>query len=80
MDMTDPTGGRATGRCRITLNGTPHELADATTIARLLEDQGMAGGRVAVEVNQAIVPRGEHDRHELRDGDRVEIVHALGGG
>jgi sulfur carrier protein len=40
----------------------------------------MAGRRVAVEVNQAIVPRGAHGRHRLQDGDRVEIVHALGGG
>ena len=39
-----------------------------------------AGRRVAVEVNGEIVPRGRHNGHTLADGDRVEIVHALGGG
>jgi sulfur carrier protein len=33
-----------------------------------------------VEVNQAIVPRSQHDTHALRHGDKVEIVHAIGGG
>lgn len=80
MDTPDASGRPAPGRCRITLNGAPHELAAGTTIAGLLEERGMAGRRVAVEVNQAIVPRGAHGRHRLQDGDRVEIVHALGGG
>jgi sulfur carrier protein len=80
MDTTDLVERGAPRRCRITLNGAPHELAAGSTIARLLEDQGMAGRRVAVEVNQAIVPRSAHGQHELGDGDRVEIVHALGGG
>lgn len=80
MDTTDQTDQRAPGRCRITVNGAPHELAAGSTIARLLEDQGMAGRRVAVEVNHAIVPRSAHGQYQLDDGDRVEIVHALGGG
>lgn len=80
MDNTDLADQGAPGRCRITLNGAPHELAAGSTITRLLEDQGMAGRRVAVEVNQAIVPRSAHGQHQLRDGDRVEIVQALGGG
>lgn len=80
VDTTNTTDRRAAGRCRITLNGVPHELAAGSTIARLLEGQGMGCRRVAVEVNQEIVPRSAHGRHELVDGDRVEIVQALGGG
>lgn len=80
MDTTPPNDEREAGCCRITLNGVPHAVAAGSTIARLLEDQGMGGRRVAVEVNQAIVPRGAHGRHQLVDGDRVEIVQALGGG
>lgn len=80
MDNPDPTRQGAARPCRITLNGAPHELAAGSTIARLLQAQGMAGRRVAVEVNHAIVPRGDHERHVLVEGDRVEIVHALGGG
>ena len=46
----------------------------------LLNDEGLAGRRVAIEVNGEIVPRSLHDTHQLQDGDVVEIVHALGGG
>lgn len=55
-------------------------LGDAPTILDLLQAQGLAERRVAVEVNGEIVPRGRHATHALRDGDRVEVVHALGGG
>ncbi|HSR64373.1 MAG TPA: sulfur carrier protein ThiS [Xanthomonadaceae bacterium] len=64
----------------IRLNGAAHTLPRDCTIARLLEEAGLAGRRVAVEVNGEIVPRGAHARRALEDGDRVEIVHALGGG
>ncbi len=64
----------------ITLNGEPRQLAAPTTISSLLEAEGLAGRRVAVEVNGTIVPRGQHEAHALADGDQVEIVHALGGG
>jgi sulfur carrier protein len=64
----------------ILLNGDPATVADDSTIASLLEARGLAGRRVAVEVNGRIVPRGRHADHALEAGDRVEIVHALGGG
>jgi sulfur carrier protein len=77
--------GRGSGcadnaRMDIRLNGAPRALTAPCSIERLLEDAGLAGRRVAVEVNGEIVPRGLHASHELREGDRVEIVHALGGG
>jgi sulfur carrier protein len=62
------------------LNGEALTLADAATIADLLRAQGLAERRVAVEVNGEIVPKGRHAEHALLPGDRVEIVHALGGG
>ncbi|MGN6514163.1 MAG: sulfur carrier protein ThiS [Lysobacteraceae bacterium] len=65
----------------IRLNGAPRTIpGEHCSIARLLEDAGLAGQRVAVEVNGEIVPRGAHPTRLLREGDRVEIVHALGGG
>ena len=67
-------------RMDIRLNGAPRTCPDACSVASLLEEAGLAGRRVAVEVNGAIVPRGQHATHALQDGDRVEIVHALGGG
>ncbi len=65
---------------KIQLNGEDREVAEALTIAALLEDTGHAQRRVAVEVNQQIVPRSQHATRALAPGDRVEIVHALGGG
>ncbi|MFS8064703.1 MAG: sulfur carrier protein ThiS [Luteimonas sp.] len=65
---------------RIHLNGEPIDLPVASTLAQLLLHQGLAERRVAVEVNGAIVPRGAHATQALCDDDRVEIVHALGGG
>lgn len=65
---------------QIFLNGAALALDGPTTIAALVDRQGLGERRVAVEVNGDIVPRGAHAAHALRDGDRVEIVHALGGG
>ncbi|GAB4348267.1 MAG: sulfur carrier protein ThiS [Immundisolibacter sp.] len=64
----------------ITVNGTIHPLSDSPTLAQLLDQLALTGKRVAVEVNGDIVPRGEHASRVLRDGDRVEIIHAIGGG
>lgn len=64
----------------IRLNGAPRALPAPCTIERLLAEAGLAGRRVAVEVNGEIVPRSLHATHGLHDGDRVEIVQALGGG
>lgn len=64
----------------IMLNGQAQDVAEALTIAGLLAEAGLADRRVAVEVNQTIVPRSQHAAHRLAAGDRVEIVHAIGGG
>ena len=65
---------------QIQLNGEPRHLAPGTTIATLLQAEGLAERRLAVEANGEIVPRGRHAEHALNDGDTIEIVHALGGG
>lgn len=67
-------------RMDIQLNGERHAIEAGATVLALLEASGLAGRRVAVEVNGAIIPRSRHDEHVLAPGDRVEIVHALGGG
>lgn len=64
----------------IQLNGQPRQVDTTSTLATLLRDEGLAERRVAVEVNGEIVPRSQHASRVLQDGDRVEIVHALGGG
>ncbi|MGE0810733.1 MAG: sulfur carrier protein ThiS [Immundisolibacter sp.] len=64
----------------IVLNGEPRAVRAELSLAALLDELGLAGKRLAVEVNRDIVPRGEHVTRVLRDGDRVEIIHAIGGG
>ncbi|MBS0431846.1 MAG: sulfur carrier protein ThiS [Proteobacteria bacterium] len=65
---------------QILLNGAPRECAPATTLAGLLEEAGYGGKRVAIEVNREIVPRSLHANYALDEGDRVEVIHAVGGG
>ena len=57
-----------------------HDLPDGLTVADLLVRLDLAGKRVAVELNLDIVPRSQHASTRLQDGDRVEVVHAIGGG
>lgn len=68
------------GAMEIILNGVARPLVTSLSLSQLLADEGLADRRVAVEVNGEIVPRGQHQERRLVDGDRVEIVHALGGG
>jgi sulfur carrier protein len=62
------------------VNGQATELPPGLTARQLLERMDLAGKRVALEVNCEIVPRSSHATHELKEGDKVEIVHAIGGG
>ena len=65
---------------QVTLNGELRPCADGSSLADLLAAAGHAGRRVAVERNGEIVPRSRHAETLLADGDRVEIVQAIGGG
>jgi sulfur carrier protein len=65
---------------KIHVNGDILEHAAPCTISDLLNTLDMSTGRVAVEVNQNIIPRSQHQHTALCDGDIIEIVHAIGGG
>ncbi|MDO9625282.1 MAG: sulfur carrier protein ThiS [Pseudomonas sp.] len=65
---------------RIQLNGESFELTDGATVADLIVRLDLTERRVAVELNLDIVPRSQHAATALRDGDQVEVVHAIGGG
>jgi sulfur carrier protein len=62
------------------INGEPAELPRPMTVAALLEARGLAGKRVAVEKNGEIVPKSQHPSVAVDNGDRIEIVVAVGGG
>ncbi len=64
----------------IEVNGQTTDIAEGLSAAELLAELGFAGKRLALEINREIVPRSLHAEHRLQPGDRVEIVHAIGGG
>ncbi|HSM84986.1 MAG TPA: sulfur carrier protein ThiS [Candidatus Limnocylindrales bacterium] len=65
---------------RLQLNGEQREFPDGLTVSALVARLGMKPDRVAVELNLEIVPRGTWDSVELKNGDKLEIVHFVGGG
>ena len=62
------------------LNGEPHAVAGVVDIAGLVAHLGLDARKVAVERNLEIVPRSAYARTALAEGDRIEIVHFIGGG
>jgi sulfur carrier protein len=64
---------------KLTINGEP-QLSSAETLGALVEHLGMKPDRVAIELNREIVPRDQWPQTPLHDGDRLEIVHFVGGG
>ena len=68
----------------LTVNGErcdyPTDSAGAFTVVALLAQLKLTGQPCAVEVNKALVPKRNHESHQLRDGDTVEIVTLVGGG
>jgi thiamine biosynthesis protein ThiS len=64
---------------RLVINGEERNYT-AVTLDGLIEELGMKGDRIAVELNREIVSRGNWSATALRDGDRLEIVHFVGGG
>ena len=65
---------------KILLNGKPFELADKSSASNLLESLQLSDKKLAMEINQEIVPRSEYEHYQLHANDKVEIVHAIGGG
>ena len=65
---------------RITVNGEAREVPAGTTLGGLVRLLALAPERLAVELNYEVVRRDEWERRALGEGDRVEIVHFVGGG
>jgi sulfur carrier protein len=65
---------------QVMVNGESTDIKSGSTVAELLELLQIARERVAVEVGLEIVPKANYDSHALTEGDRIEIVHFVGGG
>lgn len=65
---------------QILLNGESREVAPDATVEMLIAEIDLGGKRFAVEINEQLVPRSTFAQQGLAEGDRVEIVTAIGGG
>jgi sulfur carrier protein len=65
---------------KIVLNGSDRDVESGSTLADLVAAAGLAERRVAIELNREIVPRSDYATRVLAIGDRIEVVHAIGGG
>jgi sulfur carrier protein len=65
---------------QIIVNGEPRQMPDAANLDALIDTLDLAGQRLAVEVNEELVPKSQFAQHHLAAGDKIEIIHAVGGG
>ena len=65
---------------KILVNGEEKTVPEGLRLSELIASLALEGNRYAVEVNEELIPRTEHEQHLLEEQDRVEIVRAIGGG
>jgi thiamine biosynthesis protein ThiS len=65
---------------RVYVNGEAREFSSPLSLDQLITELDLPPARIAVELNRAVVRRNEWNTTELRDDDRIEIVHFVGGG
>ena len=65
---------------KVSVNGEETEVGDAISLAGLIEQLDLPAARIAIELNREVVRRSSWDSTMLKDDDRIEIVHFVGGG
>lgn len=65
---------------RIQVNGEPREVNDGSSLPELIAELQLKPQQIAIELNQQVIRRAHWATTMLRDGDRIEIVHFVGGG
>jgi sulfur carrier protein len=65
---------------QVIINGESHVLNDGIILSALLAELEIVGKRIAVEINESIVPKSQHASTVIQQGDKIEIIHAIGGG
>lgn len=78
--MADESKGTTTEIVRVQLNGKEREIEGDHTVRSLLESLDLHPGMIVVELNREILERDAYDRVRVKDGDRLELVHFVGGG
>ena len=64
----------------IILNNTKEEIQDGITVQQLLRYKSINNKYIAVEINRNVLPRSDHQKYVIQDGDKIEIITAIGGG
>ena len=64
----------------ILLNNKPEILFDGSTVKKLLENKNIKNKYYAVEINRKIIPKSDHETYIIKEGDKIEIITAIGGG
>ena len=64
----------------VIVNGKNLEITDGANAAELIKQLGYQDQRIALEVNESIIPKSKHGDFLLNDGDKIEIIKAVGGG
>ncbi|MDY6842864.1 MAG: sulfur carrier protein ThiS [Thermodesulfobacteriota bacterium] len=64
----------------VTINGNNEEIQEGLTILELLKMNDIDPSRIAIEFNLKVLPKKNYDKTAIRDGDKIEIVHFVGGG
>jgi thiamine biosynthesis protein ThiS len=64
----------------VSINGAARDFPQEVSVAELIQDMGLGGKRIALERNGEIVPRSRFEQQMLANGDKLEIVVAVGGG
>ncbi len=64
----------------ITVNGIKIEVEHEVSIQQLIDEKKINVKYIAVEINKYIVPKSEYQKYKLKDGDKIEIITAIGGG
>jgi thiamine biosynthesis protein ThiS len=64
----------------ILLNNKPEKLFDGSTVKKLLENKNIKNKYYAVEINRKIIPKSDHETYIIKEGDKIEIIAAIGGG
>ena len=65
---------------QVIINGESHTLTDGIALSTLLKQLDISGKRIAVEINESIIPKSQHDSTVIQQDDKIEIIHAIGGG
>ena len=78
--MPGPTRCRTVEGVRCELNGEMQRRGASLNVRSLLDQLDLGRRRVAVAINSQVVPRSRFDQVEIREGDSVEVIHAVGGG